>query len=157
MKKLLLLILCLLLHTAHTAHAGLAEGNQFSSGNTNTTPAVDAYGQVVRPIQGGPVQTLPIASGVTTNTTPASVPGVSGFKTFRGEVVGTGAVSVIIDLYGDDDDDEADGVLLLTMTLSGTTKKPDAVASITANFPYFYITTRSISGTGATVNAKIFY
>jgi hypothetical protein len=36
------------LFLSNVSHAGYAEGTPFSAGNTNTTPAPDAYGQVVR-------------------------------------------------------------------------------------------------------------
>ena len=54
MKKIFLLIVLasFLASLSDVAYAGYAEGNAFSSGNTNTTPAPDAYGQVVR-IAGG--------------------------------------------------------------------------------------------------------
>ena len=54
MKKLFLLIVlssCVSL-MSDVSYAGYAEGNAFSSGNTNTTPAQDAYGQVVRIVGG---------------------------------------------------------------------------------------------------------
>lgn len=36
------------LSVSDVSHAGYAEGNQFSAGNTNAAPAADAYGQIVR-------------------------------------------------------------------------------------------------------------
>lgn len=49
MKRVLMgLMLLSSLFLSNVSHAGYAEGTPFSAGNTNTTPAPDAYGQVVR-------------------------------------------------------------------------------------------------------------
>lgn len=49
MKKLVLVLFAVCAMVA-SAYAGTEEGTYFSSGLTNTTPNVNAYGQVVRPI-----------------------------------------------------------------------------------------------------------
>lgn len=135
-----------------TSPPSLVEGqNRQASMDANGAIRVSSSGS------GGAVNSTTLASGVTTNTTSAAVASPSGFKTVWAQVVGTGAVSVIVDVYGDIDADEASGVLLATITLSGTTQAQDAAASITANYPYFYVTTRSISGTGATVSVSLLY
>lgn len=92
MKKFLasLVLVCAM---ATTVYAGPAEGTYFSSGVTNTTPAFDAYGTVVRPIGGGPVNMLTVASGVTTNTSSTPVAGVSGIKNFQWVITGTGSIT----------------------------------------------------------------
>ena len=59
---------------ATSVYAGPEKGTYVSSGVTNTTPESDAYGTVVRPINGSPVQSLTIASAVTTNTSTAPFP-----------------------------------------------------------------------------------
>jgi hypothetical protein len=121
---------------------------------------VDSAGEELTSLgggSGGAVTSLTLASGVTSNTTSASVSGVTGPKTFWGEVSGTGAVTATIAIYGDVDDDEAGGVLLATITLSGTTKATDATPTSTASFPYYYVTTTNVTGTGATVNVYAFY
>ena len=100
---------------------------------------------------GGAVQTLTIASGVTTNTTTAAVAGVSGNKTFWGEVIcSAGACAQTQAIYGDQDNDAANGVLLCTLTLTDTARDQDACAGVTANYPYYYVVTTGTSGTSAT-------
>jgi aspartate/tyrosine/aromatic aminotransferase len=78
-------------------------------------------------------------------------------KTFWGEVSGTGAVTATITIYGARTSTAANGVLLATLTLSGTTKATDAVGASTATYPYYYVTTANVTGTGATVNVEVFY
>lgn len=91
-----------------------------------------------------------VVTGVTTNTTTAAVPIPFGYKSVYGQVVGTGAVTQTQAIFGDIDDDAANGVLLCTLTLSGTTRTQDACPPFTANFVYYYITTTNTTGTGAT-------
>ena len=69
---------------------------------------------------GGAVQTLTIASGVTTNTSSTPVAGVSGTKNFQWRVTGTGAVTQTVVLKGSFDSDGASPTDLCTITLSGT-------------------------------------
>ena len=53
MKRVLMgLMLLSSLLLSNVSYAGYAEGTPFSSGNTNTTPAPDAYGQIVRIVGG---------------------------------------------------------------------------------------------------------
>lgn len=109
---------------------------------------------------GDAVQTLTIASGVTTNTTTAAVAGVSGYKTFWMEVRGTGAVTATVTIYGarvaNATVDEM--VALTTPTaLSGTTVAVNAAATSTAPYPYYYVTTENVTGTAATVLVEVFY
>lgn len=85
------------------------------------------------------------------NVATATAVGVSpGPKSFYGQVSGTGAVTQTQAIYGDVDDDEANGVLLCTITLSGTTKAADACPVVTANFAFYYVVTTNTTGTGAT-------
>lgn len=86
---------------------------------------------------------------VTTNTTTAAVAIPMGYKSVYGEVVGTGAVTQTQAIYGDVDDDAANGILLCTLTLSGTTRAQDACPPFTANFIYYYVKTTNTTGTGA--------
>lgn len=162
-----LVLLLSVLGLSDAAHAGYAEGNMFSSGITNTTPAANAYGLVVRPIgggtggggSGGPVSTLTIAAGVTTNTTSTPVAGVSGNKTYWAQVAGTGAVTATIEYFGCQTSAATYCVSLGTVALSGTTAvygvPSPAVGS--ANYPYHYIATTNVTGTGATVSAGVNY
>lgn len=93
-----------------------------------------------------------VAAGITTNTTttPVTIPNAVGYRSFYGQVVGTGAVTQTQAIYGDIDSDAASGVLLCTITLSGTTRAQDACPPFTANFAFFYVVTTNTTGTGAT-------
>lgn len=100
---------------------------------------------------GGSVESLTLASSVTTNTTSTAVAGLRGNKTFWGEVVcSSGACAQTIAIYGDRDNDAANGVLLCTLTLSGTPRAQDVCAGSTAAYPYYYVVTTGTSGTSAT-------
>ena len=106
---------------------------------------------------GGAVQSAVLASGVTTNTTSATSAGMTGNKTFWAEVVGTGAVTATVAVYGARTSTASNGVLLATLTLSGTTQAQDAAGVSSASYPYYYIVTTNVTGTGATVRAEVFY
>lgn len=98
----------------------------------------------------GLVTITTVMSGATSNATSQAVGVSPGPKSFYGQVVGTGAVTQTQAIYGDIDDDEANGVLLCTITLSGTTKAADACPVVTANFAFYYVETTNTTGTGAT-------
>jgi hypothetical protein len=108
---------------------------------------------------GGPAQSLTLASGVTTDTTAPAIAGVTGTKTFWGQVVcSSGACTQTQAIYGDIDDDEANGVLVCTITLSGTTRDQNAdCAGSTASYPYYYVITTNTSGTSATGAVYVLY
>lgn len=110
---------------------------------------------------GGDVQTLTIASGVTTNTTTAAVAGVRGEKTYWARVAGTGAVTATVEFLGCHSTtvSAAECVSLGTIALSGTTSKYNVPTPAvgTANYPYMAVTTTNVTGTGATVSAGVFY
>lgn len=97
-----------------------------------------------------------IASGLTSNTTSTARPAEIAAgdnpapKSFYGQVVGTGAVTQTQAIYGDIDGDSANGILLCTLTLSGTTRAQDACPVVTATYAYYYVITTNTSGTGAT-------
>lgn len=95
-------------------------------------------------------------TGVTSNTTSSTVASAVGPKTFWAEVVGTGAVTATVAFYGARTSSAANGVLLATITLSGTTQAQDAAGASFAPYPYYYIVTTGVTGTGATVQAEIF-
>lgn len=98
-----------------------------------------------------PIKFTQLAAGVTTNTTSVAVKIPSaGYKTFYGKVVGTGAITQTQAIYGDVDNDGANGILLCTLTLSGTTRAQDACPVITAAFNFYYIVTTATTGTSAT-------
>ena len=110
---------------------------------------------------GGPVQTLTIASGVTSNSVGATVAGVVGVKSFYGEVVGTGAVTATISLYcarvASATPTAATAVWLGTITLSGTTQHQDMTPVSTAACKNIFPVFTSITGTGATVLVEAWY
>jgi hypothetical protein len=91
-----------------------------------------------------------VVSGVTTNTTSTAIAIPIGWKSLYGQVVGTGAVTQTQAIYGDIDDDATNGVLLCTITLSGTTRTQDACPPFVAPFAFYYVVTTSTTGTGAT-------
>lgn len=156
MKKLVLVLFAVCAMVA-SAYAGPEDGTYFSSGLTNTTPNVNAYGQVVRPINGSPSQSLTIASGVTTNTSTTPVAGVSGTKNFQWRVTGTGAVTQTVVLKGSFDSDGSSPTDLCTITISGTAPVADVCAPFTAPFPYLFVTTTNTTGTGASGTGKVGY
>lgn len=103
------------------------------------------------------INAIELMSGVTTNTTSTVKPCMPGNKTFYAEVVGTGSVGVTVTIYGTRADTAVNGILLATITLSGTTRTQDAAAVSTACYPNYYATTASISGTGATARVEVYY
>jgi len=161
MKQLMTGLLVSALLLVGGAPWAMAEGKiQLRQSDGSVTPlgGVGDAAKVV--ISGAAVQTLTIASGVTTNTTTAAVAGVSGYKTFWMEVRGTGAVTATVTIYGarvaNATDDEM--VALTTPTaLSGTTVAVNAAATSTAPYPYYYVTTENVTGTAATVLVEVFY
>lgn len=91
-----------------------------------------------------------IMASVTTNTTTTAVGVPFGPKSFYGQVVCTaGACTQTQALFGDIDDDATNGVLLCTVTLSGTPRAQDACPVMSANFSYYYVTTTNTTGTAA--------
>ena len=98
-----------------------------------------------------------IAQDVTTNTTSSATASVSVPKSFYGQVVGTGAVTQTQEIYGDIDADAANGILLCTLTLSGTTRAQDACPVVTATFTFYYIKTTNTTGTNATGAVYVIY
>ena len=106
---------------------------------------------------GGAVQTLTIASGVTTNTTSSAVAGVSGTKTIWGEVVcSSGACAQTQAIYGARENGAANGLLLCTLALSGTARAQDVCTGVTADYPYLYVITTNTSGTAAEGGTYVF-
>ena len=98
---------------------------------------------------GGAVRITTMTSAVTTNTTSSAVAVPTGIKTFYGQVVGTGSVTQTQEIYGDVDNDAANGKLVCTIILSGTTRD-QASCRTDAPYTYYYITTTATSGTSAT-------
>jgi hypothetical protein len=105
------------------------------------------------------IEQINLANNVTTNTTIGPTNGVPDAKTFWAEVVGTGAVSCTVKIWGSRKSTYAanTAMLLSTLTPSDTTEAVDAAAVSLATYPYYFVTTESISGTGATVRVEVFY
>jgi hypothetical protein len=100
---------------------------------------------------GGAVRQTVVTSGVTTNTTSTAALVPVGSKTFYGQVVcSSGACVQTQAIYGDIDSDAANGILLCTLTLSGTTRAQDACPVVTSAWSYIYVITTATSGTSAT-------
>lgn len=107
--------------------------------------------QAVTQIIGAPVRAVIIASGITTNTTSGVVAVVAGSKTLYGEVVCTAGVCAQTQaIYGTFYPTAVNGILLCTLTLSGTTRAQDACSVATFAFPWIYVITTATSGTAAT-------
>jgi hypothetical protein len=91
-----------------------------------------------------------IFNAVTTNQQSDTFPFVPKERTIEAWITGTGAVSATIKVYGCNTKRTTNGVLLSTLTLSGTTS--DVVGSIlSSNWGYIYIVLSDITGTGAAV------
>jgi hypothetical protein len=106
---------------------------------------------------GGIVRQTTLTSAVTTNTTSTAVEVPIGAKSFYGQVVGTGAVTQTQAIYCDIDSDAANGVLLATLTLSGTTRDQALSSVVTAACSYLYVTTTNTTGTSATGAVYVMY
>lgn len=126
----------------------------------DSTPcSVDLNGiQRIQSIGGSPRQTtVTMGAAATANGTTAAFTIPTGDKSIYGQVVGTGAVTQTQAIYGDTDSDATNGILLCTITLSGTTRAQDACPVITANFLYYYVVTTNTTGTGATGGVYAMY
>ena len=104
---------------------------------------------------GGVMRRTVAATGIVVGTqgTSATFTLPSGGKTPHAKVEGTGAVTQTWTLFGAYDTTAANGKLLCTITLSGTTKDVDGcdgTTQFTQDWPYYYVTSASTSGTGAT-------
>lgn len=91
-----------------------------------------------------------IFNAVTTNQQSDTFPFVPKERTVEAWVTGTGTVGATLKVYGANTDRATNGVLLATLTLSGTTS--DSAGSIlSSNWGYIYIVLSGITGTGAAV------
>ncbi len=78
----------------------------------------------------------------------------AGSRTIQAVVTGTGAVSATVEFYGSNNETVANGILLATSTLTGTTT--DSTGSIiTAEYDVMWAKLTAITGTGAVVNATV--
>lgn len=150
------------------AAPSLTEGsaNSFSSdlaGNVRTTLGTllsceDQTNALCR-VSGGAVRSTTMASAVTTNTTSAAVALPVGSKSIYGSVTGTGSITQTQNIYGGITSGvtSATGILLCTLTLSGTTAVYDACPVMTANFLFYIVVTSATTGTGASGTVTAMY
>lgn len=99
-----------------------------------------------------------VAEDLTSDTTSTArqVPETS--KSFYGQVVcSSGTCTQTQAIWGDLDSDAANGILLCTLTLSGTTRAQDACPVVTATFLYYYVVTTATTGTAATGTVYAMY
>lgn len=110
-------------------------------------------------VSGGVVRSTTMASAVTTDTTSAAVALPVGSKSIYGSVTGTGAITQTQKIYGGITSGvtSTTGILLCTLTLSGTTAVYDACPVMTANFLYYIVVTSSTSGTSASGTVTAMY
>ena len=90
-------------------------------------------------------------SSRTIETQAGSYGGVDGVQV-KASISGAGAVSATVAFYGSDSRSNSGGVLLSTLSLTGTGTNTQG-ASV-ARWPYMYAVLTSISGTGAIVSAS---
>jgi hypothetical protein len=105
-------------------------------------------------MEGGPITVLPVMTGVTTNISSSAVAVNKGRRTFQASISGTGAVSATVTWYGSHQNTNTSGVLLSTMSLTGT-DADIAGEDIPGQWPYVWTKVEDITGTGATVNTSI--
>ena len=103
------------------------------------------------------IEHVNLINGVTTNTTSDTITGLPEAKTFWGEVVGTGALTATIKIYGARTATAANGVLVATITLSGNDTVVDSATPSFAVYPYYYVVISNLTGTSATARAEVFY
>lgn len=120
---------------------------------------LSAFAGAVTSIQGANVASQRVATNITTNTTTSTsslMP--NGAKSFFGEVVcSAGACTQTQQIIGSTNNINANGILICTLTLSGTPRAQDACPVVTAAFPYYYVTTTNTTGTNATGAVHVQY
>ena len=99
-----------------------------------------------------------IATNVVADGTTSPVLTPSGAKSFYANVVcSNGACTQTVAIYGNPVNSNQNGLLLCTITLSGTSRAQDACPVVTANFTYTYTVITSTTGTGATGTIYVQY
>lgn len=175
-------VVCLLFVCLYTNHASAADlpGRVSTTAptflhNENRQLSLDANGNVrvtqgtleacedqtnsLCMVSGGVVRSKAMAAAVTTDTTSAAVTLPVGSKSIYGSVAGTGSVTQTQKIYGGITSGvtATTGVLLCTLTLSGTTTAVDACPVITANFLYYIVVTSATTGTSASGDVTAMY
>lgn len=104
-------------------------------------------------VSGGAVRFSYLGTNLTTNTTTAPITLPVGSKSIYGVVSGTGAVTQTQAIYSGVTSGftpATDGILLCTLTLSGTTTAADQCPVITAPGLFYKVVTTNTTGTSAT-------
>lgn len=146
------------------AEGAQIRGNRYDvNGALKITPATllsgeDQTNDLIK-TSGGAVRSTPMASAVTTDTTSSAVALPTGSKTIYGALTGTGAITQTQKIYGGltSGVTSTTGILLCTLTLSGTTAVYDACPVMTANFLYYIVVTSSTTGTSASGTVTAMY
>ena len=138
-------------------------GNRYdTAGNLNTTlkTLLSGEDQTNNLLQtsGGAVRqtTVTMGAAATANGTTAAFAVPVGVKTFYGQVSGTGAVLQTQTIYGDVDNDAANGKAVCVLVNSGTTRDQSS-CRVDTPFLYYYVTTTATSGTSATGAVYVAY
>lgn len=90
-----------------------------------------------------------VGTGITTNTTSATYTLPAGAKTPVAVITGAAAITQTFTFFGSADSTAANGKLLCTITLNGTTKDVDTCDSgiqVTQDWPFYYHTTANTTG-----------
>ena len=146
------------------AEGAQIRGNRYDvNGALKITPATllsgeDQTNDLIK-TSGGAVRSTPMASAVTTDTTSLAVALPTGSKTIYGSVTGTGAITQTQKIYGGITSGvtSTTGILLCTLTLSGTTAVYDACPVMTANFLFYIVVTTATTGTSASGTVTAMY
>lgn len=89
-----------------------------------------------------------LATGIIADATSAISVLPPGVKTYRGTLsCTTGTCAQVLMVYGDDDEDAANGTLLCTLTLSASLID-SAVCVGQADYSFYYVTSTGTTGTG---------
>ncbi len=138
-------------------------GNRYdTAGNLNTTlktllSGEDQTNNLMR-TSGGAVRqtTVTMGAAATANGTTAAFAVPVGVKTFYGQVSGTGAVLQTQTIFGDVDNDAANGKAVCVLVNSGTTRDQSS-CRVDTPFLYYYVVTTATSGTSATGAVYVAY
>ncbi len=103
-------------------------------------------------VVGGVSRSFPIQVDAIADASSATTTVPSGGKTFFSKIVGTGAQSATVTVWGDYKSTATEEFLICTMSLSGTTEDAKKCTQIGEDYPYYHTKVASISGTSATVN-----
>ena len=97
---------------------------------------------------------IKLLDSVTTTQTGGFIRIPAGSRTIQAVITGTGAVSATVEFYGSNNEVIANGILLATSTLTGTTT--DQTGSvIAAEYDVMWAKLTAISGTEAVVDAIV--